>query len=181
METYIPISKLNDYIFCPKSLYLHSIYENFSPSVYSGDKQISGKINHETIDNIKYSTRKNILQNFPVYSNKYGLMGKIDLFNTKTKELIERKTKIVKIYDGYKMQVYAQYLCLVEMGYDVKKITLYSLRDNKKYNIALPNKKDINKISQIISLMYNQDQDFKNIKFNKNKCENCIYRNLCNI
>jgi len=33
-ETYIPISTLNDFIFCPYSIYLHNVYENTDESLY---------------------------------------------------------------------------------------------------------------------------------------------------
>ena len=38
-----------------------------------------------------------------------------------------------------KYQLYAQYFCLREMGYEVEKLKLYSLDDNKVYEIPLPN------------------------------------------
>jgi CRISPR-associated protein Cas4 len=180
MENYIQISKLNDYIFCPKSLYFHSIYENFSEKTFHSCKQTVGKIHHQSIENISYSSRKDILQGIPVYSNKYNLMGKIDIFNQKTGELVERKYNIKKIYDGYKLQIYAQYLCLKEMGYHVKSISLYSLADNKKYKIKIPNKSDIKFLEQIINAMYSHNPTCENIKINTNKCNNCIYNPLCN-
>ena len=42
-----------------------------------------------------------------------------------------------------KYQLYAQYFCLTEMGYEVEKLKLYSLDDNKVYEIPLPNEKEI--------------------------------------
>ena len=55
-----------------------------------------------------------------------------------TKTLIERKKKITTIYDGYVFQLYAQYYCLIEMGYLVEKIQFYSFDSNKTYPIKLP-------------------------------------------
>ena len=45
---------------------------------------------------------------------------------------------IKTIYDGYIFQLYAQYHCLKEMGYKVKKLRLYSMDTNKSYPIPLP-------------------------------------------
>lgn len=42
-----------------------------------------------------------------------------------------------------KYQLYAQYFCLTEMGYEVEKLKLYSLDDNKVYEIPLPNEDEI--------------------------------------
>lgn len=180
METYIQISKLNDYLFCPRSLYFHSIYENFSEKTYHSYKQIVGKICHESIEKISYSTKKDMLQDMPIYNSEYNLMGKIDLFDQKTGELVERKYQIKKIYKGQKIQLYAQYLCLTEMGFNVKKIFLYSLRDNKKYQISIPARADLLDFKNIINKINNQGSDFTKIKINKNKCNNCIYHSLCN-
>ncbi len=181
METYIQISKLNDYLFCPKSLYLHTIYENFSETTYHSYKQTVGKMSHNSIDSGTYSTQKDILQGTPIFSHKYNLMGKIDIFNQKTGELIERKYQIKKIYDGYLLQVYAQYICLKEMGFKITKISLYSMVDNKKYNIPIPKQKDLLLFQNTITKIYNQDINLLNVKQNINKCNNCIYHSLCNI
>ena len=73
-----------------------------------------------------------------VYSEKYNLLGKIDLYHIDKQSLIERKTKIKKIYDGQRFQIWAQMFCLEEMGYPVKKMQIYSLKDNKTYLIEHP-------------------------------------------
>ncbi|MEK7453201.1 MAG: type V CRISPR-associated protein Cas4 [Patescibacteria group bacterium] len=180
MEEYIQISKLNDFIFCPRSMYLHSIYESFNEKVYHETPQVIGKIKHATIDEKRYSTRKDILQGSEVYSQKYNLVGKIDIYDKKKGELVERKTKIQKIYDGYKYQLYAQYFCLKEEGYDVKKIFLHSLNDNKRYEIELPDELETKKFEFLISNILNFDiLKNNNLKQNPNKCEKCIYRHLC--
>ncbi len=47
VETYIQISKLNDFIFCPKSLFLHTIFEKFSQNNYHSKFQSRGKFSHK--------------------------------------------------------------------------------------------------------------------------------------
>ncbi|MCK9578657.1 type V CRISPR-associated protein Cas4 [bacterium] len=178
MESYIQISKLNDFIFCPHSLYLHSIYDNFNAKIYHGDAQIRGKIVHECIDEGYYSTAKKYLSGIEIYSQKYGLAGKIDIYDSELMILIERKNKIKKIYDGYKYQLYAQYFCLLEMGFLVKKMCLHSLKDNKRYWISLPDKNEVRKFEKLIEDI--GSFDFHNIvRKNKDKCKNCIYNPLC--
>ena len=115
METYIKISTLNDFIYCPKSIYFHELYNKYNTYIYHTNYQQEGKFNHESIDNFHYSNKKDILQSLTVYSHKYQLLGKIDLYDKSKHILIERKTKIKQIYLGYKYQVWAQYLCLEEM------------------------------------------------------------------
>jgi len=180
MDDLIQISKLNDFIFCPKSLYFHSIYDNFNTQTFQSKFQTNGKIKHQNIDKNIYSTSSNFLQGIEVYSNKYGLTGKIDLFDQKKHELIERKARVKQIFDGYKYQLYAQYFCLIEMGYEVKRLFIHSLEDNKRYPIPLPNQTETEKFEKLILEIRNYDIQ-KNLHWfaPESKCANCIYKNLC--
>lgn len=127
-----------------------------------------------------YSTRKNILMAIDVYSEKYGVIGKIDMYDENKKLLVERKKHVNKIYDGYVFQLYAQYFAMLEMGYIINSLEIRSLDDNKKYKIALPNEDDamFKKFENLISEIrtfdlenYNQD--------NIEKCKHCIYEDAC--
>jgi CRISPR-associated protein Cas4 len=80
MENYIKLSTLNDFIFCPKSIYYHNLYYGYDKKLYQEEVQIAGSIAHESIDNKTYSTSSNVLQNLEVYSEKYKIAGKIDQF-----------------------------------------------------------------------------------------------------
>lgn len=55
-------------------------------------------------------------------SEEYGLMGKIDIYKGREQKLIERKYQLRNIYQGQIYQLWAQYLCMKEMGYDVRAI-----------------------------------------------------------
>jgi len=180
MEETILISYLNDFIFCPVSIYFHKLYGNLDRTLYQDTTQKEGTHAHKTIDRGTYSTSKNFLQGIEVYSQNYNIIGKIDVFDVKKGMLIERKNKISKIYDGFIFQVYAQYYALVEMGFDVKKINLYSMVDNKTYNIKLPTKdKEMKvKFEEILKDIRNFDmQNFK--QENVEKCKKCIYEPSC--
>lgn len=181
MEPYIQISKINDFIFCPMSLYFHALYENFSQKIYHDTPQTVGKIKHENIEQGRYSSLKRYLQNLPVYSQEYNLMGKIDIYDSEEKALIERKFKIKKIYDGQRYQLYAQKFCLEEIGFAVEKLFIHSLSDNKRYSVALPDESEKKKFEKVIDDIRNFSPFNYNKEINKNKCENCIYRQLCNV
>lgn len=179
MESYIQISKLNDFIFCPKSIYFHGIYESFSEKTYHDTPQTVGKIKHEIIENGEYSSLKRYLQATQVYSEKYGLCGKIDLFDTEKGILIERKYRVKQIFDGYKYQLYAQMFGLQEMGYTVKSMFIHSLSDNKRYLIELPDAQEMAKFEQLIYDMHHFDVAQPGFTQNEKKCEMCIYKALC--
>ena len=94
--------------------------------------------------------------------------------------LRERKKRIAKIYDGYILQLYAQYHCLVEMGYKVNKLELYSMDTNKIFDILKPEEDAVmqEKFEKVIEEMnsYSLTAPFEP---NKKKCEKCIYFSLC--
>lgn len=180
MESYLLISFLNDFIFCPRSIYFHQLYGNTNRAVYHTTYQTAGLAAHSSLEEKRYSTRKNILQSIEVYSEKYQILGKIDIFDTEKKQLIERKKLIKHIYDGYLFQLYAQYHCLTEMGYNVQSMALYSLDDNKKYPIKLPeqNPEMQQKFEQTVLDIRNFNLE-KPFTPNPNKCTRCIYNTLC--
>jgi CRISPR-associated exonuclease Cas4 len=151
MEDVIQISKLNDFYYSPESLYLHSVYESFAETDYKDLPQTRGKLNHETIESGNFSNRKNVLQGVSVYSEKYGLVGKIDTFDISSGTLTERKTRIKQVYPGYRYQLYAEMFGLLEMGYTVNKLQLYSMEDNKTYPLNLPSPAELIEFETLIS------------------------------
>jgi CRISPR-associated exonuclease Cas4 len=181
MENYMPISYINDFIFCPRSIYNHQLYQNRDELLYQGEKQTEGKAAHEKIDTKTYSVKKNILQNFEVYSSKYQLFGKIDVFDTDKGLLTERKNNIKTIYDGYIFQLYAQYFGLTEMGYKVEQMALYDFTKNKMYPIDLPidNVVLLQKFETTLEAISRFSLLKKGFVANKFKCEKCIYNLLC--
>jgi CRISPR-associated protein Cas4 len=182
MEPYIPISFLNDFIFCPRSIYFHQLYGRSDESLYHSTDQSEGKAAHATVDAKTYTTAKKVLQTIEIYSQTYGLGGKIDTFDTQTGILTERKKKVKVIYDGYIYQLYAQYHCLVESGYEVHAMRLYSMDDNKAYPIALPSQ-DKARQSAFESLLQQIRTFDMSAPFavNPNKCFRCVYRYLCDV
>jgi CRISPR-associated protein Cas4 len=142
--------------------------------------QINGTSAHAAIDNHHYSNKKNILQGLSVYSEKYGLYGKIDSFDNDKGILTERKKKINVIYDGYVFQLYGQYFCLSEMGYSVNSLRLYSFDNNKIYNISSPseNKTMLTKFEKTLMSIHSFSfEDF--VQQNQEKCLHCIYAPIC--
>lgn len=180
MENAIPASCLNDFIFCPASIYFHRLYGGMDTMSYQTTVQVNGTSAHDTVDNNRYSTRKDIITGLDVYSEQYGVTCRTDIYDKEKGILRERKKKIYQIYDGYVFQVYAQYFALVEMGYSVKRIELYSMDDNKTYIIPLPenDKQMYNKFKKIIEdITFFNIEEF--IQTNSNKCKHCIYEPAC--
>ena len=180
MHSYIKISTLNDFIFCPKSIYFHQLYEKFDTHNYHDLPQQKWKIAHQTVDTKKYSTSKKILQWLEVYSQKYQIAWKIDIYDLETKTLIERKRLIKKIYIWYKYQLRAQYFCMIEMWYEIKKLKFYSMKDNKSYYIPIPDENITQQFEKLLEEYRNFDPS-KRKPTNPEKCKKCIYNRLCDV
>lgn len=179
MDEYIPISMLNDFVFCPYSIYLHNVYMETDNSVFQAAPQIRGKLSHDTIDRKRASNLKGDLMALPVYSEEWGLMGKIDMYKASENMLIERKYQIKNIYKGQLYQLWAQMLCMREMGYDVKKLAFYEISTNKTRDIGMPSDDDLHEFRDFINKFRNFDIAIGGLNFNTSKCIHCIYCNLC--
>jgi len=146
--------------------------------LYHATPQTKGRIAHEAIDKKTPSNRKEVLLSMPVYSERFKLMGKIDVYDGREKKLIERKYQIKKIYQGQIYQLWAQMFCLREMGYEVDNLAFYETSTNKMIPVAMPTENDECKFAAFVDKFRNYNpEDFLTV--NPNKCRHCIYCNLC--
>ena len=120
MENYIPISNLNDFCFCPYSIYLHNIYYGSDEGEYQASPQTIGKEAHSSVNS--GADRTDEFRGLCVFSEEFGLQGKIDVYKKNSGTLIERKYRLKNIYQGQKYQLWAQYFCMQEMGYKVNSL-----------------------------------------------------------
>lgn len=169
MDSAIPISAINDFLYCPKSLYLHAIYSSFEKNTYHDTPQVLGAIAHENIEKGEYTTSKHILQGLSVYSSRLGVKGKIDIYDAKNHFLIERKYRVKQIYTGFKYQLFAQMYCLEEAGMPVERLFIQSLSDNKRYEIPLPTPDEKKEFEAVIQKM----QSFKESDLRDHTCRHC--------
>lgn len=176
---YIPLSTLNDFIFCPYSIYLHSVYMESDDEVYKALPQTKGKLAHAGVDSKSGSTRQSDILSLSVYSDELRISGKIDIFKRDKKLLIERKYNLNRIYRGQIYQLWGQYFCMTEMGYDVEELAFYEISTNRMIDVALPNEADKLELIKFIESFKNYRPDSTLTQVNHNKCIHCIYCNLC--
>lgn len=179
MIDYISISTLNDFVFCPYSIYLHNVYMEADETVFHATPQTRGRNAHATIDNKTASNRADDVLALPVCSEKYGLMGKIDVYKRKERRLIERKYQLKNIFQGQIYQLWAQMLCLCEMGYEVESLAFYEISTNKTIPVSMPKEEDLRHFEEFLERFRNFDPATTPFAVNHNKCLHCIYCNLC--
>ena len=180
MEDSFPVSFLNDFVFCPASIYFHMVDADTEKISYESYEQLQGSAIHKCIDRAEYSNNANILQGVPVYCAQYNLSGKIDLFDTVTGVLTERKRKITCLYDGQVFQRFAYCFDLREMGYAVKGLRIHSMLDNKRYPVPLPenNAGMMERFEKTVRDIQTYDlASF--VQSNCKKCAGCVYEPLC--
>lgn len=178
MDEYILISMLNDFIFCPYSIYLHNVYAGGDEDLVHATPQTQGKAAHIAIDEKTYSSRKDEITGLSVFSDELGVMGKIDLYKGREKLLIERKYQLKTIYKGQIYQLWAQYFCMTEMGYQIENLSFYSISTNATFPVEVPSARDKIELQKFI-LQFKQYNPELPVEININKCTHCIYCNLC--
>lgn len=177
MYNIIPISYLNDFVFCPHSIYLHQVFEGGVEETYSASPQQKGRSAHVTVDIVDRKDR--FLQSAYVLCEELGLYGKIDRYELATLSLIERKRTVHNLYKGFYYQVWAQYYGMTEMGFEVKKIIVESITDKRRIEIPLPNEQNKEDLKNHVFQIRSYDPFYHQFKPNVNKCRHCIYTALC--
>lgn len=179
MTDYISLSVLNDFVFCPYSIYLHQVYMEADEDVYKATPQTQGSIAHQTVDNKTASSRKGTLMSLPIYSDSLGISGKIDIFKQDSGKLVERKYRLKQIFRGHYYQLWGQYFCMNEMGYTVKELAFYEICSNTLIPVSLPGKAEREELERFIQRIRSFAPYHDTFPINANKCQHCIYCNLC--
>ncbi len=179
MTDYISLSTLNDFIFCPYSIYLHSVYMETDGDIYKATPQVKGTIAHEGVDNKSGSTRRADIMALPVYCDELGISGKIDLYKQDRRLLVERKNNLKRIFRGHIYQLWGQYFCMKEMGYEVDALAFYEISTNTTIPVELPGDAGRDELARFIEKFRQYDPATTPFTLNPNKCIHCIYCNLC--
>lgn len=179
MTDYISLSVLNDFVFCPYSIYLHNVYAESDDDLYKASPQVKGTIAHQGVDCKSGSTKSSDIMSIAVYCDELGISGKIDVFKQDRHLLIERKRNISRIYRGQIYQLWGQYFCMKEMGYKVDKLAFYEISTNRMINVALPNELGKQELVGFIRAFKSYDPMTSPLTINQNKCLHCIYCNIC--
>ena len=179
IDNYINITTLNDFLFCPYSIYLHNAFMDMDGDVFVAKPQVRGKAAHKEIDERTLSVEPDDVQSLKVFSIELGLVGVIDLYRKNERHLIEFKYKVGdSLFLGQKAQLWAQYFCLSEMGSQVEKISVYEKSTGIFHDVKIP----ANDVKQILTDLIRKFREFdfsQPMEVSTKKCTYCIYCNLC--
>lgn len=178
-EYSLPISALQHYTYCARQFALIHIEEIYEENIYT----IEGNIVHEGVDNYdNYRGRNRCVNKVPVWSDKYGLYGIIDILEYKGEKLYpveyKRGRRQKKLAD--EVQLCAQVMCLEEMkntNITTAYIYYHKSRQRKEVKIDFELKKNTKIIiAETRKLIKNQivpKADYSS------SCDNCSLYELC--
>lgn len=146
--------------------------------LYKALPQVRGTIAHETVDKHTYSSLKTVITSMTVYSPTLRLIGKIDLYKQNSKTLIERKYQFKNPYEGQIYQLWAQYFCMIEMGYEVEHLVFHATASNRTVPIILPHETERKELESLVSKIRNYEIG-ETAAVSRSRCQHCIYCNMC--
>ncbi len=135
----VPISALNQYLYCPRRCYLIHSEGQFTDNVHT----MRGTHEHERVDQVLHEIKQGIRIEFalPVWSDKLGLSGRCDVVEFHPDGTIfpvEYKHGKKKKWANDDLQLAAQALCLQEMkGLEVSSGAIYHIQSKRRRNVAI--------------------------------------------
>jgi len=135
----IPISALNQYLYCPRRCYLIHSEGQFTDNVHT----MRGTHEHERVDQVLHEIKQGIRIEFalPIWSDKLGLSGRCDVVEFHPDGTIfpvEYKHGKKKKWANDDLQLAAQALCLQEMkGLEVSSGAIYHIQSKRRRNVAI--------------------------------------------
>ena len=111
-------------------------------------------------------------------SEEYGLFGVVDALDENLCRLLEYKNHVRGIYPGQRLQMQAQYVCLLEMGFLIHELFLCDITEGTMFAIPSPDGDAKKELKGLVDKIRSYDPG-KKIIVNHNKCARCIYCTLC--
>lgn len=176
----IPISALNQYVFCPRRCALMYVEGMWSDNEHT----VIGSLLHDKADKPGYEMEEEtlIIRALPLFSRRYGLSGKADIveFHNKVPLPVEYKKSKKQKWGNDDVQLCAQALCLEEMFQTgVQKGYLYHAGSKRRRevhfneNLRKMTIKIINEVRKLLNTRQNPPAVLAP------KCEGCSLHSVC--
>ena len=150
-ERVIPLSAINQYLYCPRRAALIHVEGTFSDNMHT----VAGAQLHEHADVPGYEKTAGVvvLRALPVWSHRLGLSGKCDIVEVTLKSLFKKKSRFSpeninslypveykkgrrRKFDNDDAQLCAQALCLEEMfGIDIPRGAIFHALSKRRREI----------------------------------------------
>lgn len=132
----VPISALNQYVFCPRRCALMHVEGVWADNAHTAQ----GTLLHEHSDSAGYETERGVklLRGLPLYSRRYGLSGRADIVEVRggVYAPVEYKKGRRRQFENDDVQLCAQGLCLEEMfGAEVGRGYVYHAASKRRREV----------------------------------------------
>lgn len=157
MQTYLAISSLQHYAYCPRQFALIHLEQAWSDNHFTAQ----GNVLHARVDSQESETRgsKRSERGVEVRSEHLGLFGKLDLLELKSQAdgskcflPVEYKRGKRKVMDWDRIQLCAQAMCLEEMqGVSITEAALWYWQERKREMVSLDARLRANTMACIVA------------------------------
>lgn len=178
--TIVQLAAISQYLFCPRRFALMYVEGVFQANSYTEE----GTNAHEHADCAGYEVRRDahLLRALPLYSKKYGLVGKADIVERGNNYAVPIEYKLGKKreWDNDEAQLCAQALCLEEMfNCEVSEGFIYHVKSKQRRNVIID--------QQLREMTIRAIDSIRKIIINKitpagvleKKCTGCSLHEIC--
>jgi len=180
----LPLSLLNDYLYCPRRAAL-KIVEGWREANQHTER---GDIVHEHADTPGYEVAKGVtlLRALPVFSQRLGLNGKCDIVEQRpdgTLYPVEFKVGKRRTFENDDVQLCAQALCLEEMfGFGVAGGAVFHADSKRRREVEFTielRESTAKAIAELHAFLEQSDDVALPVAVFKPACEECSLFNIC--
>jgi CRISPR-associated exonuclease Cas4 len=174
------ISALNQYVFCPRRCALMHV-----EGIWSDNEHTTiGALLHDHTDAPGYETDGDVtlLRALPLYSLRYGLVGKADIVEMRAgvPAPVEYKKGKRRQFDNDDIQLCAQALCLEEMfGVAVTQGCIYHAASKRRRQVVFDDKLRGDTQQTIEAVRRLLAEDYVPPAVLKPRCDGCSLRDVC--
>lgn len=176
----VMISALNQYVFCPRRCALMHV-----EGIWSDNEHTTiGSLLHDHTDAPGYETDGDVtlLRALPLYSLRYGLVGRADIVEMRagTPIPVEYKKGKRRQFENDDIQLCAQALCLEEMfGVAVAEGCIYHAASKRRRQVALGDKLRRETLHTIAAVRDLLAEERVPPAVLKPRCDGCSLRAVC--
>lgn len=179
-EEPVLISALNQYVFCPRRCALMHV-----EGIWSDNEHTTvGSLLHEHTDTSGYETEGDVtlLRALPLYSARYGLVGRADIVEMRAgiPSPVEYKKGKRRQFDNDDIQLCAQALCLEEMfGVPVEAGCIYHAASKRRRQVVVDARLRCDTVQAIEAVRLLLAESRVPPAILKPRCDGCSLRGVC--
>lgn len=183
-ENLIPVRMINEFVYCQRLFWLEFVDKEFVDS----EDTVNGRFTHRNVDKETFfpeKSKEGKATSLLLSSEKYGIVGKIDLTEIKDGYAIPVEYKSGGVdregqpWDTDLYQIGCQALLLIENGYKCREAYIYYEKNRKRISVKISDSL-LNKTVLIINMARSLlDKEIPEPLVDSPKCVKCSLASIC--